>query len=222
MALLGWHYKLDRARLCRALQEVCTTYPAPNSRVRFDVLAEPALGTNSRVLIALTPLTPIPDHFYEEGVAVGFAPDLWRENPLAKTADFAQKRRAYAAGTQECFDYLLVDKNECILEGTSSNFFGIRDGVAYTAGEGVLEGITRKLILNELLPQLNIPLRLEVVCVTDIPDLDEAALSGSSRAFLPVVKIGAQVVGDGRPGPVSQRILAAYNALVRRSVKPAG
>ena len=221
MALLGWHYKLDRVRLCQALHELCTAYSAPNSRVRFDILAEPAPGTNSRDLIALMPLTPIPDHFYEEGVAVGFAPDLWRENPLAKTADFAQKRRGYAAGTQECFDYLLVDQNECILEGTSSNFFGIRDGVAYTAAEGMLEGITRKLILDELLPQLNIPLRLEVVCVADIPDLDEAALSGSSRAFLPVVKIGDQVVGNGQPGPISQRILAAYNKLVRRSVKTA-
>jgi branched-subunit amino acid aminotransferase/4-amino-4-deoxychorismate lyase len=85
----------------------------------------------------------------------------------------------------------------------------------------MLEGITRKLILDELLPQLNIPLRLEVVCVADIPGLDEAALSGSSRAFLPVVKIGDQVVGDGHPGPISQRILTAYNELVRRSVKTA-
>jgi hypothetical protein len=106
MALLGWQYELDRTQLCRALHEICTDYPAPDSRVRFDVLTEPAFGTNSRVLIALMPLIPIPDHFYDEGVAVGFAPDLWRENPLAKTADFVQKRRAYAAGTQDCFDYL--------------------------------------------------------------------------------------------------------------------
>jgi branched-subunit amino acid aminotransferase/4-amino-4-deoxychorismate lyase len=221
MALLGWQYELDRTQLCRALHEVCTAYPAPDSRVRFDVLAEPAFNTNSRVLIALMPLIPIPDHFYEEGVAVGFAPDLWRENPLAKTADFVQKRRAYAAGTQDCFDYLLVDKNNCILEGASSNFFGIRDGVAYTVGSGMLEGITRKLILDELLPQLNIPLHFEPVCVSDIPNLDEAALSGSSRAFLPVVKIGDQVVGNGRPGPISQRIFTAYNELVQRSVKTA-
>jgi branched-subunit amino acid aminotransferase/4-amino-4-deoxychorismate lyase len=223
MALLGWQFELDRAQLRQALHEVCTAYPAPDSRVRFDILTEPArqLDTASRVLIALMPLTPIPNHFYKEGVAVGFAPDLSRENPLAKTADFVRKRRAYAAGTQDCFDYLLVDKNGCILEGTSSNFFGIRDGIAYTAAEGMLEGITRKLILDKLLPQLDIPLRLELVCVTDIPDLDEAALSGSSRAFLPVVKIGAQVVGNGRPGPISQRILMAYNELVQRSVKTA-
>jgi branched-subunit amino acid aminotransferase/4-amino-4-deoxychorismate lyase len=51
----------------------------------------------------------------------------------------------------------------------------------------MLEGITRKLILEEILPQLNIPVRLEAICVADIPHLDEAALSGSSRAFLPVV-----------------------------------
>jgi branched-subunit amino acid aminotransferase/4-amino-4-deoxychorismate lyase len=221
MALLGWDYKLDRGQLCRALHQVCTAYPHPEARVRFDVMAEPVLGDNGRVLIALMPLTPIPDHYYTEGVSVGFAPELWRENPLAKTADFVQKRRLYAAGTQACFDYLLVDKNKCILEGASSNFFGIRDGVAYTVGEGMLEGITRKLILEEILPQLNVPVRLEAVCVADILHLDEAALSGSSRAFLPVVKMGNQVVGNGRPGPISQRILHAYNEFVQRSVKTA-
>ncbi|MCB8945790.1 MAG: aminotransferase class IV [Ardenticatenaceae bacterium] len=222
MALLGWSERLDRGQLRRALHEVCTAYPLSDARVRFDVLAAPAtqLGTDSRVLIALLPLVVPPQRFYEEGVAVGYAQDLVREQPLAKRADFVPKRRHYVVGSQEHYEYLLLDEAGHILEGTGSNFYGVRDGVVYTAGEGVLEGITRKLILD-LLPQLGIPVRLEAVQVDEVSLLDEAALSGSSRAFLPVVAIAGQVVGNGRPGPISQRILAAYCELVEQMVKTA-
>ncbi len=222
MALIGWQEELNRAQLCRALHEVCTAYPRAEARVRFDVLTEPArqLGTDSRVLIALMPLTLPPTRFYEEGVAVCYAQDLVREQPLAKTADFAQKRRHYAVGSQAHYEYLLLDEARNILEGTGSNFYGVRDGVVYTAGESVLEGITRKLILD-LLPQLGIPVRLEAVQAEDVPLLAEAAISGSSRGFLPVVQIEGQMVGNGRPGPVSQRIMAAYGEAVQQLVKTA-
>ena len=57
-------------------------------------------------------------------------------------------------------EYLILDNGGHILEGTGSNFYGIKDGVVYTAGKGVLDGITRKVILS-LLPDLKIPLRLQ-------------------------------------------------------------
>ena len=221
MALLGWPDELDEARLRRGLHEACTQYPQPEARVRFDFLASPPhhLGTNSRLLIGLMPFTPPPPELYARGVHVGFAPDLARANPLAKTADFAQKRQAYKANAN-VYEFLLLSEAGAILEGTSTNFYGVLDGVFHTAGEGVLAGITRKIILD-LAAELGIPVSLEPVTVAQIPQLSEAALSGSSRALLPVVQIGDVVVGNGRPGPISQQILAAYNAFVAREVKTA-
>lgn len=223
MALLGWDYTLDERRLRRALHAVCTAYPGDDARVRFDVLAAPAtnLDTASRELIALMPFTPPPRHYYTEGVGVDFAPTLVRKRPLVKTADFAQARRAYpAARSQTTYEYLIVSTQGDILEGTGTNFWAVRDGVVWTAGAGVLEGVTRKIILG-LLPELGIPLRLEAVHVDDIFRLDEAALSGSSRALLPVVQIAGQAVGNGRPGPICARILAAYNAFLAEAVQTA-
>jgi branched-subunit amino acid aminotransferase/4-amino-4-deoxychorismate lyase len=115
---------------------------------------------------------------------------------------------------------LLLSESGHILEGTGSNFYGARDGVVWTAGEGVLEGITRRIILD-LLPGLGISLRLEPVHVDEIGRLDEAALSSSSRALFPVVEIAGQQVGDGRPGPVSRRILVAYQQFVAKNIRPA-
>ena len=223
MALLGWGYGLDRGRLCRAIHEVCVACPFPEMRVRFDVLAEPIEvgGVACRELIGLMPFEPPRAMLYEEGVTADLVQELSRNRPLAKTADFASQRHHYLeTHTNGAYEYLMVDKNGRILEGTSTNFYGMRDGVVYTAGDGVLEGITRQIIL-EVIQQSGIPLQLEAIHVDEIAQLDEAAISGSSRALLPVVKIGQQVVGNGRPGTLSRRILAAYNELVAKEVKPA-
>lgn len=223
MALLGWDYQLDEPALRRALHQVCLAYHRPEARVRFDVLAEPAhaLGTDSRILVALMPFTPPTPDMIANGVAVGLATDLARPRPLAKTADFAVARRRYMAGPEaEVYEFLLVDAAGFILEGTGTNFYGVRQGMVYTAGQGVLEGITRQIVL-ELLPQLHIPLRLEAVHRAAIETLDEAFLSGSSRAILPVVQVAGRQVGNGRPGPIGRRLLMAYNDFVARTIRPA-
>jgi len=245
MALLGWDYRLDEARLRRALHAVVTGCAWPEMRARIDILAAPVetLGTTSRELIALQQFTPPPPSLYKEGVTVDFAAGLRRENPLAKTAEFAANRPV--TGSHELrvtsddsndvlnsslvtqhsslappYEYLLLDDGGRILEGTGTNFWAVRDGVVYTAGTGVLEGITREILLW-LIPSLGIEVRLEAVAAAEIATLDEAALSGSSRAFLPVVGIAGQPVGDGRPGPVSGRILAAYEAFVAANARTA-
>jgi branched-chain amino acid aminotransferase len=221
LQVLGWAYVLDEKRLRRALHEVCTACPFPEARVRFDILAAPPvhLGTTSRETIALLPFSPPDPALYVQGVAVDFAPDLQRARPLAKTADFAQARRAYQVGGA-VYEYLLVDAAGYLLEGTGTNFWAVRDGVLRTAGKGVLEGVTRKIILG-LATEQGIPVDLTAVHSSEIPTLQEAALSGSSRAMVPVVQIGGQVVGDGRPGPICQRLLTAYNLFISQEIKTA-
>lgn len=219
MALLGWDFELDETAVRQAIHTICTNAPYPEMRVRLDVLARPAqsLGVDSRVLLALMPFTPPPPELYKKGVKLDIASGLERKRPLIKTADFAIRRRAYS-GT--AYESLLVDQNGRILEGTGSNFYVVRDGVVWTAGEGVLEGITRQIVL-QLIPQLDIPLQLDPVTVADLPYLDEAAMSSSSRALLPVVAIAGRKIGDGRPGPITRRILAAYSAYVAGAVRTA-
>ena len=222
MTLLGWSYRPDREAIRRALHEVCTSYPPPNARVRLDVLAAPAeeLGTESRELITLAPFEPVPDVCYQEGVRVGVTRRLRRPQPRAKTADFVLVRRNYPAERSDEFEQLLLSESGRILEGSGSNFYAIRGGVLYTAGDGVLEGITRKIVLR-LAPQLGIPVRLEAVALADVPHLDESFMSGSSRGLIPIVAIGGQTVGDGRPGPVTRRLMAAYDGYVTQAIRSA-
>jgi branched-chain amino acid aminotransferase len=222
MALLGWTYQLDEALLRQALHQVCSAYPGDEMRVRFDVLAETAvsLESDSRLLVAVMPFSPPSPALYEEGVAVDITSDLTRNRPLIKAATFAQRRQRYPMSQADVYEYLMMDENGRLLEGTSTNFYGVRDGVVYTAGEGVLEGITRKIIL-ELLPEIDVPICLQAITVQEISSLDEAFLTGSSRAVLPVVSIAGNQIGNGHPGAIARRLLMAYNDFVARSIKTA-
>ena len=223
MRLVGWEYAFDEARFRQVLHAVVTAYGHENARVRFDILAEPVVrqGTAVQELIALRPFTPVPSRYYIEGVGVDFAPEIQRHQPLAKTADFAQKREPLALGReQDHYERLILGPEGHILEGMMSNFWAVRGGRVYTAGRGVLEGVTRKILMS-LIPELDIPLCLQAVHRDDIARLDEAAMSGSSRALLPVVRINGQTVGNGRPGPISWRILQAYEDYVAGAVRTA-
>lgn len=222
MQLMGWTYMWDEAQLRQALHQVCTAYPADEMRVRIDVLAEPAtkLGTSSRLLIGLMPFTPMPESNYEEGVTVAFAEGLNRDNPLIKAAGFVEARKAFSTGTADVYERLLVEKDGTILEGASSNFYGIRDGVIYTADEGILEGITRRILLQNM-ADLGLAVSFEPVHVEQVAQLDEAAISSSSRALVPVVGIEGQTIGDGKPGPICRQILEAYRIFVNKEIRPA-
>ncbi|MCI0393826.1 MAG: aminotransferase class IV [Chloroflexi bacterium] len=220
--LLNWNFQPDEAALRRALDRVCTAYPLPEARVRVDILAKPAveLGSDSRLLIALSPFQPVPETYYREGVRVELVRRLRRENPLVKDAHFVLQRRPYLDSGSMAYEYLLLDDTGQLLEGTTSNFYAVRAGALWTAGDGVLEGVTRKIVL-QLAGELGIPVCLEGVQVEDIPRLAEASISSSSRAIIPVVAIAGQPVGDGRPGPLTQELMVAYHDFVAKNIRPA-
>lgn len=221
--LLGWEYNLDVLALRQALVEVCAAAPWPDARVRVDVLEAPPSrwSVASRLLLTLAPFAPIPPRLYREGVRVGLARQLQRVQPLAKRADFVLARRDYPLGRPEAYDYLLLDDDENILEGSSSNFYVVCDEELWTAGDGVLEGITRKIVLQQLAPALALPVRLQAPVLPRVNSFDEAFLSSSSRGLIPVVNIAGTTVGRGTPGAVTRRLMDAYQRYVAETIRPA-
>lgn len=222
MARLGWDHAFDEARFRRALDRACTDAPFDEMRVRFDVLAAPAVarGSDSRELIALVPFTPPPRAIYDRGVAVVTTTAIARDDPLTKTADFVERRRRVEAATPDAYERLIVDAEGRVLEGFSSNFYVVRAGTLCTAGEGVLEGVTRRIVL-ELAQARGVSVDLSPPRAAELRAIDEAAISSSSRGLVPVVRIDGEPVGGGVPGPVIAALSAAYEAHVARAVRPA-
>jgi branched-chain amino acid aminotransferase len=121
-------------------------------------------------------------------------------------------KQAKAAGAHEA---LIVDGRGAIVEGATSNLFLVREGELLTPPEeqGILPGITRAHLL-EVAEELKIPVRLQPITTPDLASATEAFLSSSLREVLPVIQIDAGAIGDGKPGPMTRRLHAAFRRRV--------
>jgi branched-subunit amino acid aminotransferase/4-amino-4-deoxychorismate lyase len=230
MDLLGWTSALDEQCLRSSLNRAAAQWvsaaaqsgSAPDTKIRVHVVRDPvAIGAvRARVFLLLTPLQEVPPAFLREGVGLELAPELRRERPRVKTTDFMRLRRPRPLERQDAFDHLLVDDRGGILEGSSSNFYGVVAGSVWTRNEGVLEGITRS-ILARLALEIGVGWHWRSVSLDQLRSLDEAFLSSSTRGVVPVVKVAGTPIAGGSPGSVTRRLAAAYVEYVARAAGPA-
>lgn len=107
---------------------------------------------------------------------------------------------------------LLLDPDGFVAEGTGDNFFIIKDGVIYSPeGRNILRGISRDYVMKELAPQLRIPVVEKNLDPYDIYTADEAFMTGTPFCMLPVTRINGSNIGEGKVGPVFQRVLDAWS-----------
>lgn len=215
-AIEGFALTLDQDTARRALAEALARCGFSEARVRLTL---PYYEEQVELYIALEPFTEPDPEAYRLGVRCATAPaNLRRETPRAKSTSFiapASQARASGTGVNEL---LLLDGAGRILEGSSSNFYGVLDGALRTAEEGMLAGITRGIVLG--LAENLLPVVRESVVLADLPRLQEAFLTSVSRGVLPVVAIDAQQIGDGRPGPVTVELARRFQAYIQASIEP--
>ena len=122
--------------------------------------------------------------------------------------------QAYDAGRETC---VLVDRQGHVTEGPGFNVFAVVDDVVVTPEAGVLEGISRRTVL-ELARAQGLAVREAPLPVEDLMRAREVFLSSTGGGVIPIARVDGQPVG-GRPagefGPVSERLRAAYWALHR-------
>ena len=109
---------------------------------------------------------------------------------------------------------ILTDSDGNLTEGTGYNVFLVTNGAIRTPGDrNILQGISRGMVFD-LAKQLRIPLVEEDLQPYDLYTADEAFFSSTSPCILPVTVVDRRKVGDGRPGPTVQRLLAAWSEAV--------
>ena len=85
---------------------------------------------------------------------------------------------------------------------------------------GILAGITRGCLLD-VARELGLSVELRRLKLRELLMAEEAFVSSSIRELLPVVSVDGQPLGEGRPGPVTLRMLEAFRGLVRREIESA-
>ena len=118
---------------------------------------------------------------------------------------------------------LLTDARGNVVEGPGFNVFAVLGGRLVTPKEGVLEGITRRTVI-EIAQSLDIPVELRALPAAELRSADEVFLSSSGGGVLPVTRVDGQAVGAGPVGALTHRLREAYWAWHRdpRHATPVG
>lgn len=108
---------------------------------------------------------------------------------------------------------LLLDPDGFIAEGTGDNFFIVKDGVVISPeGRNILRGVSRGYIIEELCPQLGIPVREMNIDSYDVYTADEAFMTGTPFCMLPVTALNGNAIGSGAVGHIFEQLLLAWSA----------
>jgi D-alanine transaminase len=156
----------------------------------------------------------------ERGVSVVTQPELrWQRCDIKSTnllANVMANTIAAERGAAEAIFYL---PDGTLSEASHSSFFWVKDGVLFTTpiARNILPGITRQFLID-LVAREGIPFREAVLRGEDVFAVDELFLAGTTSEVLPVVKVDERVIGNGRPGVMSRRLLAAHQRAVAASM----
>ena len=159
---------------------------------------------------------------WEKGVGVLSIPDeRWLRcdiKSLNLLGNILGKQKAKEAG---CFEAIQI-RDSKVTEGTSSNFFIVKDDVVWTypLGNLILTGVTRTKVLEEIAPAQGQSFLEKAFTLDQALKADEAFLSGTTTEIMPVVTIDGKPVGNGKIGPVTQKIQQAYKALIEKECGP--
>jgi branched-subunit amino acid aminotransferase/4-amino-4-deoxychorismate lyase len=177
-------------------------------------------GKGAHLYVAVQKLIPPPPEAYRDGVTLATFKHQ-RLCPDVKLLNYIGAILAHQTVVPEhnAFEVLFVDPadNDSVLEGSTFTVFFIdTNGVIKTPplNGKILDSVTRRVLL-ELLHKNRIACEETPVSLRELDSFTECFLVSTTRNVLPVVRIDAQIVGTGKPGPLTAKIMSLIEEYVR-------
>ena len=185
--------------------------------ITYDIAACP----EPSIVIIAKPHVEAPASAYTDGVTVSLVGIVRNHpgsvNPIIKSNNLLNN----ALGSQEAFgrgafEAVMRNYRGEIAECSTSNIFAVKNGAVITPplDAGLLAGITREFLF-EIAREIGVPMREQVMLDADLLGGDEAFLTSTTREVVPIVRVDAAVIGTGRPGPVTMKLLDAFRVRAR-------
>jgi len=177
---------------------------------------------NETVIIIADKIIFYPNELYDKGMEIVTVATTRNSheslNPQIKCLNYLNnimaKMEAVNLGYEEA---LMLNESGYVAECTGDNIFMISEGELYTPPEcmGALRGITRDVALG-IAKKLGVPVHEHVFTRHELFISDECFLTGTAAEIVPVVKVDARVIGDGKPGKITKRIMAEFHKLTKK------
>ncbi len=119
----------------------------------------------------------------------------------------------------DVLEAIMLNIDGYVSECTGDNIFMIKGGTVFTPPfeAGMLHGVTRQFVIDELAPALKIPVVQKMLRVDDLLKADEVFLTGTAAEIIGVNQIDEHTIGDGKVGPVTARLAAEFRTRVAKN-----
>jgi len=168
------------------------------------------------VLVTVRDIAPMLERINFAGESALTMPDLrWRRCDVKSTNLLPNVLAHTQAIEQGAHEAILVDSDGCITEAASMSVFCVEQGVLLTTplGPAILPSITRQFVI-EVAQDEGLPFREERVPLGRWRAAQEMMFASTSHEVCPITLLDGQPVGDGRPGPITRRLMAAFKEKV--------
>jgi len=182
---------------------------------------DPRKCSDPQVIIIVDDISLYPAELYETGMEIATVATIRNHpnalNPRVKSLNYLNNVLAKIEGQLAgCMESLMLNHKGEVAECSGDNVFLVKGGVLRTPSieAGILEGITRNTVI-ELAREAKI--KVEEIPLTrhDVYTADECFLTGSAAEIIPVVKVDARPIGNGKPGAMTKQLREAFQRLVR-------
>lgn len=191
------------------------------TRGHGDLGLDPRKCKVPTVIIITDRIALYPPKLYKKGLAIITVPTSRNipeaVNPQIKSMNYLNnilaKIEAVNSGFEEA---IMLNSHGYVAECTGDNIFIIKQGELLTPPPyvGILKGITRQTVMD-IAKNMRIPVSEEVLTRHDLFNADECFLTGTAAEIIPVVKIDERVIGNGKPGKITKKLLEAFHKETR-------
>jgi branched-chain amino acid aminotransferase len=184
---------------------------------------DPNRCSNPEVIIIADRIALYPREYYENGLEI-ITVSVVRNHPAAlspriKSLNYLNNILAKIEGIQAgCIEALMLNHKGEVAECTGDNIFLVRHGALLTPPNdaGILEGVTRDTVM-ELARDAGMEVHEMPLTKHDVYVAEECFLTGSAAEVVPVIKVDARTIGDGKPGPITRDLMARFHKLTKES-----
>jgi len=161
----------------------------------------------SRLLITHQPITFPDEANFKDGIGL-ISHEYKRDIPEAKTTNYAMA----ISLDQKLKDYQAIDVlyhfHGFLSETSRSNIFLVKGENVITPGSDVLMGVTRQKVIS--LARKFFEVEERKVKFEELGDCNECFITGTTKKVMPVVRMDDLVIGAGKPGPVTRKIMELF------------
>ncbi|MCS7062817.1 MAG: branched-chain-amino-acid transaminase [Methylacidiphilales bacterium] len=182
--------------------------------------------TRATIIIIAGSIELYPEKYYREGLKVVTVP-TWRNSPAAlspaiKSLNYLNNIMAKIEGTLcGAQESIMLNSEGYVTECSGDNIFIRKGERIYTPPiyAGALDGITHRVVM-ELVKQSGSQVEEKMLTRYDLFVADEMFLTGTGAEIVPVVEVDGRIIGDGKPGRLTQSLMAAYREYAHQHGTP--